>query len=404
MSFPETMKPHNIITTLESPEKESLQLPTSNLSSAKTQAQTNQTEKDIDFKDKTSFEKYLYENYPEFFENFELSEYLSRGSVGLVFRGQYKVNKRQVAIKVIKNRFNKNGKDKEKANSRMLQEMNISTKLHNINIMETYAHIKINDDYNFCILEFGKNGDLEFFIRNLLKRIIISETSVNYFGKQILDGLEYLHKKCKIVHMDIKPGNILIDSGLSAKIADFSVSCSYSNFKPEDLVKFPFVGTGKFMPPEIIAKENMKIKEAEKIDMYSLGVTLYCLFYGKHPYNLNEIKGKDYEKILQQIKTEKLEFPKERKISNLFKDFLEKTLEKDYKKRIGIREALNHPWIKASKAIFEEKENLGCLENFLIKLITDNITNFNELVKQNFLLNKKNNGQGEKNDIPSKNV
>ena len=116
MSFPETMKPHNIITTLESPEKESLQLPTSNLSSAKTQAQTNQTEKDIDFKDKTSFEKYLYENYPEFFENFELSEYLSRGSVGLVFRGQYKVNKRQVAIKVIKNRFNKNGKDKEKAN------------------------------------------------------------------------------------------------------------------------------------------------------------------------------------------------------------------------------------------------------------------------------------------------
>ena len=139
----------------------------------------------------------------------------------------------------------------------------------------------------------------------------------------------------------------------------------------------PFVDAN----PEIIAKANMKIKEAEKIDIYSLGVTLYCLFYGKHPYNLHEVPGKDYEKILQQIHKEKLEFPKERKISNLFKDFLEKTLEKDYRKRIGIREALDHPWIKASKAIFDEKENLGCLENFLIKLITDNIANFNELIK-----------------------
>ena len=181
--------------------------------------------------------------------------------------------------------------------------------------------------------------------------------------------------------MDIKPGNILIDASLSAKIADFSVSCSFGNFEPETLVKFPFVGTGKFMAPEIIAKENMKIKDGEKIDIYSLGVTLYCSFYGVYPYKLYEVKSKDYNKILEQIQKEELEFPKERKISKLFKDFLQKTLEKDYKRRIGIKEALNHPWIQASKAIFDEKENLGCLENFLIKLITDNIANFNELIK-----------------------
>ena len=69
------------------------------------------------------------------------------------------------------------------------------------------------------------------------------------------------------------------------------------------------------MPPEIIAKANMKIKEAEKIDIYSLGVTLYCLFYGKYPYNLEESEGKDYDKILRQIQTKKLEFPEKRKIS-----------------------------------------------------------------------------------------
>jgi serine/threonine protein kinase len=259
--------------------------------------------------------------------------------------------------------------------------MSISTKLHHKNIMETYAHLKINDDASFCVLEYGKNGDLHYFVQNLLKRSIISETTVNYFAKQILDGLEYLHKKCKIVHMDIKPGNILIDSSLQAKIADFSVSCSFGNFEPKTLVKFPFVGTGKFMAPEIIHKEEMKIKDSEKIDIYSFGATLYFLFYGRNPYKLNEVQVKDYNKIYEQIQKENLEFPKERKISPLFKDFLGKILDKNYKTRIGIKEALNHPWIKASKAIFDEKENLGCLENFLIKLITDNIASFNELIK-----------------------
>ena len=380
MSSDDILKTQNTTGSPKPPIKDILQSISPKLLSIKNVDKYNKVNTDLDFQNKLSLENYLKDNYPSFFENFELSNYLSRGSSGHVYRGVYKQNKRLVAIKIMKNKF-KNDKEKEKAISRMEQEREISTNLHNINVMETYAYVNINEDYNFCVLEYGKNGDLEFFVRNLLKKIIISETTTNYFAKQILDGLEYLHKKCKIVHMDIKPGNIIVDSGLSAKICDFSVSCSYSNFEPENLVRFPFVGTGKFMPPEIIAKANMKIKEAEKIDIYSLGVTLYCLFYGKYPYNLEEIEGKDYDKILRQIQTKKLEFPEKRKISLKFKDFLGKCLEKDYKKRIGIREAFNHPWIKASKAIFDEKENLGCLENFLIKMITDNISNFNELIK-----------------------
>lgn len=383
MSKKENIKCQNNPNLTENLAKDRNKLSNSNssVSSAKTSPQTNQQIDEGNFKTKEELKVFMEQNYPQFFENFELSEYIASGSSGNVFKGIYKQNKKQVAIKVLKNRYNKEKKDKEKILSRIKQEMDISSKLHNINIMETYAYINKNENCNFCVLEYGKNGDLENFMRHLLKRMIISETAVNYFGKQILEGLEYLHKRCKIVHMDIKPGNILIDAGLSAKIADFSVSCSYAHFEPENLVKFPFVGTGKFMPPEIIEKANMKIKESEKIDIYSLGVTLYCLFYGMYPYKLHEVKGKDYDKILDKIKNEKLEFPEGRKISSLFKDFLIKTLEKDYSKRINLREALNHPWIKASKAIFDEKENLGCLENFLIKLITDGIANFNELIK-----------------------
>ena len=382
MSKKENIKCQNNPNLTENLAKDRNKLSNSNssVSSAKTSPQTNQQIEEGNFKTKEELKVFMEQNYPQFFENFELSEYIASGSSGNVFKGIYKQNKKQVAIKVLKNRYNKEKKDKEKILSRIKQEMDISSKLHNINIMETYAYINKNENCNFCVLEYGKNGDLENFMRHLLKRMIISETAVNYFGKQILEGLEYLHKRCKIVHMDIKPGNILIDAGLSAKIADFSVSCSYAHFEPENLVKFPFVGTGKFMPPEIIEKANMKIKESEKIDIYSLGVTLYCLFYGMYPYKLHEVKGKDYDKILDKIKNEKLEFPEGRKISSLFKDFLNKTLEKDYNKRINIKEALNHPWIKASQAIFNEKENLGNLESFLIKIITDDIPNFNELI------------------------
>ena len=221
---------------------------------------------------------------------------------------------------------------------------------------------------------------MEHFLKDLLKRSVLSETALNYFAKQILDGLQYIHR-CKIAHMDIKPGNILIDLNLNCKITDFSVSCSYSSFHPEDLVKFPFVGTGKFIAPEILSRTNIKIKETEKFDIYSFGVTLYYLFYGEYPYKLKEVKGKDYEGIKNKINENNLEFSERRKISTLFKDFLAKALEKDYTKRMTIKEALNHPWIQSSKIIFDEKEKTCNQENFLIQLITDNIREFNEYLR-----------------------
>ena len=239
----------------------------------------------------------------------------------------------------------------------------------------------MNDNYShFCVLELGKNGDLENFQKVLLKRKILSETIICYIAKQILDALEYIHR-CKIIHMDIKQENILVDSNLNIKLTDFSVSCSYSTFNSEDLVKFPFVGTSKYMCPEIIDRTHMKIKESCKIDIYSLGVTLYDLAYGVYPYKLNEVGSKDYDNILKNIKEEKLEFPKDRKVSELFIDFLQGLLEKDYSKRFNIQQALNHPWIRGADIIFEEKEKTFCNENFLISLITDNIPKFNSYIK-----------------------
>lgn len=328
-----------------------------------------------DFNDIKKMYIFIDKYCPKFRENFELTNYISSGGTGIVYEGKFKkaANRQKLAFKFKINQKKKNDKES--------QEISILKKLHHKNITEIYAFIKMNDNYShFCVLELGKNGDLENFQKVLLKRKILSETIICYIAKQILDALEYIHR-CKIIHMDIKQENILVDSNLNIKLTDFSVSCSYSTFNSEDLVKFPFVGTSKYMCPEIIDRTHMKIKESCKIDIYSLGVTLYDLAYGVYPYKLNEVGSKDYDNILKNIKEEKLEFPKDRKVSELFIDFLQGLLEKDYSKRFNIQQALNHPWIRGADIIFEEKEKTFCNENFLISLITDNIPKFNSYIK-----------------------
>ena len=328
------------------------------------------------FSNKDYLVNYLRKNYPSFGEEFELTNFISTGGTGVVYAGQLK--KRKNAQKLaIKFKYSKRqNRDKDE-----FQEIGILKKLHHKNITNIYAFAKVGTLMHYCVLDLGKHGDLEKFMKTLLKRKVLSETILCYFAKQILEALEYMHK-CKIIHNDIKQGNIVVDANLDIKITDFSVSCTYANFEPDDCVEFPFMGTSKYICPEILGHVKMAVKEASKIDLYSFGVTLYELAFGKYPYKLNEVENKKYDDILNNIKHEKLEFPKDKKISTLFKDFLSHLLDKNYQTRYDIQQCLNHPWIKGAKIINDEKENIYYLESFLINAITDNIPKFNDYINQ----------------------
>ena len=328
------------------------------------------------FSNKDYLVNYLRKNYPSFGEEFELTNFISTGGTGVVYSGQLK--KRKNAQKLaIKFKYSKRqNRDKDE-----FQEIGILKKLHHKNITNIYAFAKVGTLMHYCVLDLGKHGDLEKFMKTLLKRKVLSETILCYFAKQILEALEYMHK-CKIIHNDIKQGNIVVDANLDIKITDFSVSCTYANLEPDDCVEFPFMGTSKYICPEILGHVKMAVKEACKIDLYSFGVTLYELAFGKYPYKLNEVENKKYDDILNNIKQEKLEFPKDKKISALFKDFLSHLLDKNYQTRYDIQQCLNHPWIKGAKIINDEKENIYYLESFLINAITDNIPKFNDYINQ----------------------
>lgn len=305
-------------------------------------------------------------------ENFELKNYMDSGSESFVFKLLNKKRRKEYALKVIKNKKNE---------LKNINELQIASKLKSLNIIGFHGYFSSKEDNNeFIILENAKYGNLRSFQMTSLKRKCLSESMLCYLAIQILNGLLYCHK-CKVAHMDIKPQNIVMDEYLNAKIIDFSISINYANKKPNEEIKLPYKGTNFYMSPEIYKSQKIKYRDLNKVDAYALGVILYNLAFGYYPYNLN-YGDEDYDKVILEKITSKLEIKNESKFSSQFIDFISKLLQSDINKRISIYEALQHPWIKASQILLDEKENLYNINSFVTKLLTDNIKKFNDYLNR----------------------
>ena len=337
------------------------------------------------FNDINNLKKYLKENCKEFDEKFELLEQLKSGSAGSVFLGKLrKINSKQIAFKFL---FNENLKEKreKKTNEKSKKDYNkhieisIHGTLKNKHIPEVYGYYPIQN--SSCIaMEYNKYGDLENFKRKILKRSSLSETLVLYIGGGLLEALYYLHSKNKIIHMDIKQQNVLVDDFLNIKLTDFSVSINYKLAK--QYINLPMVGTCYYMSPEVLAKKQILVSEASKIDIYSLGVLLYLLAFYDYPYALNDVSSKDYTQIAKNIETKTLEFPKDTGHSKILINFLKKCLNKDINQRYNIYDAMNDPFFKGYQIILDEKEKIYNAGSFLINLMVDNLNKLNDYIKE----------------------
>ena len=354
----------------------------------------------VDLKEKTSKTKepflelkdaqeYLSEHCKEFDEKFELLELIKSGSAGAVYRGQIRnrqnPNSKQIAFKFLlgnykeKKERDKKTKEKSKKYDKKHMEISIHGILKNKHIPEIYGYYKIEN--SSCIaMEFNKYGDIENFKKNILKRCALSETLVLYIAGGIIEALNYIHTRNKIIHMDIKQQNVLIDDYLTVKLTDFSVSLNYKNVG--NYIDLPMVGTCYYMSPEVLKKTRILVSEASKIDIYSLGVLLYLLAFYDYPYKLNDVDGKDYEQIAKNIDKENLEFPQDTGHSKLFMNFLENCLNKDIKKRYNIYQVMKHPWFKGYYIILNEKEKLYNAGKFIIDLMVDNLMSLNKYIKE----------------------
>jgi serine/threonine protein kinase len=324
----------------------------------------------LDLLDITKLKEYCGKN-SFLLEKYELLSYVDLGSESIVYKCLDKSTKKKYISKII---FNKK---REKIKSELI----ISSKLKNKNVINFYSYSHIVKDESWCIImEDAKYGNLTNFKNKVLKRLSLSESLICYIAYQILNGLIYCHQ-CKIAHMDVKTKNVVIDEYLNTKLIDFSISIDYRDKKLSEEIRLPLLGTSFYMPLEVIASQKVKYKDLHKIDLYSFGVILYYLAFGRYPYNLTHNDEDDYTKICQKIFINNIGFnEKQYSFSTYFLDFLNKLLEKDINKRINLIEAKNHFWIKGAELLLDEKEKLNNINLFIYHVLTDHIKQFNEYI------------------------
>ena len=104
-----------------------------------------------------------------------------------------------------------------------------------------------------------------------------------FFALQMLDAVDYIHQR-RVAHRDLKLENILLDSQLNLKIADFG----FATYKTIENLK-SYRGTLTYMAPEI--KEG-KEYQGELVDMFSLGVIIFIIVHGIFPFK--EARKEEY--------------------------------------------------------------------------------------------------------------
>lgn len=147
-----------------------------------------------------------------------------------------------------------------------------------------------------------------------------------WFRDMIL-GIEYLHAQ-GVVHRDIKPDNCLITEDDVLKIVDFGVSEMFE--KASDMATAKSAGSPAFMPPELCVAKHGEVS-GRAADVWSMGVTLYCLRYGHIPFEKDNML-----ELYDSIRDDELVLGDEK--DKLFEDLIKRLLEKDASKRITIEE------------------------------------------------------------------
>ena len=237
--------------------------------------------------------------------------------------------------------FNKKKLTTKRAKRKIKTEIEALSKLRNPFCTQIYDYFE-TDTHILIVMEYIC-GDLLGFIR---KRAKISEPTAKIIFKQIIKGLQYIHKK-KIVHRDIKLDNVLIDLTNTVKICDFGVS---RILQPGD-VMYEHCGTPAYIAPEIFKDEGY---EGFSCDVWSAGVTLYYMLAGAQPFKANKIE--DLKEIILKGEYEPIE-----DISEEANDLINGMLKLNPKDRLTIEEILKHPWLK--NVNIKKRENLNIFTN-----------------------------------------
>ncbi|KAI5064165.1 hypothetical protein GOP47_0020835, partial [Adiantum capillus-veneris] len=211
-------------------------------------------------------------------KNFEWKrgELLGEGAYGKVFCGLNQSTGELMAVKQLKFHNMTDDEEKDFYMTCLEREISLYKEMRHKHIV---GYIDMDKDeeagYLYIFLEYVSGGS----IQSMLERFgPFSEPLVRVYTRQLLLGLEYLHKN-KIVHRDIKGGNVLVDSDGVVKLADFGASKAFHEATITDACK-SIRGSIFWMAPEVIKGDNY----GRHADIWSVGCTVIEMLTAMHPW------------------------------------------------------------------------------------------------------------------------
>ncbi|MCJ1463865.1 hypothetical protein MMC07_002474 [Pseudocyphellaria aurata] len=173
-------------------------------------------------------------------------------------------------------------------------------------------------EYLYIVVDLMNGGDLRFHI----SRKTFTEEAVRFWMAQLGCALRYIHQQ-GIIHRDVKPDNVLLDSEGHLHLADFNVA---SEFRPDKKLHSKS-GTLAYLAPEVYGGSGY----LSEVDWWSLGVVFYECIYNKRPFSSH-----GHEKLEKEIKKGQPSFPvTQPPVSMPCLHAISSLLEKDKRKRIG---------------------------------------------------------------------
>lgn len=268
-------------------------------------------------------------------ESYNLGKTLGEGASCKVVVAKRKADELAVAVKIMDKSRRVHGEMYKKESS-ILQDLKHPNIIRLIEFFESQKCF-------YIVTELSQGGEL--FDRIVDPKFQMTEKRVAKFMLQILEALNHLHSQ-NIVHRDLKPENfifktpdpespiILIDFGTALRVED---DAEYT-----DLVGTPF-----YLAPESASNRPSRTgRMLKSSDIWSAGVITYICLTGSPPFY-----GNSNREICHAIVKNKLMFPEHNPpLSSGFTDFVEKALQKRWKKRISMDEAMQHNWILGASA------------------------------------------------------
>uniref|UniRef100_A0A6I8T161 non-specific serine/threonine protein kinase n=1 Tax=Xenopus tropicalis TaxID=8364 RepID=A0A6I8T161_XENTR len=187
------------------------------------------------------------------------------------------------------------------------------------------------------MIEFCPGGAVDAIMLELDRGL--KEPEIRTICRQMLEGLTYLHSM-KMIHRDLKAGNVLLTLDGDIKLADFGVSAkNVKTLQRRD----SFIGTPYWMAPEVVMCETMKDAPYDyKADIWSLGITLIEMAQIEPPHHeLNPMRV-----LLKIAKSEPPTLSSPSKWSPEFHNFLKTALDKNPETRPSAAQLLEHPFVK----------------------------------------------------------